>query len=63
MLAHCYDSWIEIDAKFAGGTYYNKNSGWSYIWQVQHDVEGLIALQLINLNMKESILILLFLEK
>ncbi len=36
--------WIEIDPKFAGGAYYNENNAWSYMWQVQHDVDGLIGL-------------------
>jgi predicted alpha-1,2-mannosidase len=41
-------NWIEIDPKFDGGRsgldYYNENNGWAYLWYVQHDIEGLIAL-------------------
>lgn len=40
--------WIMIDPKFDGGTggrdYYDENNGWTYLWQVQHDVNGLIGL-------------------
>jgi len=41
-------NWIDIDPKFDGGhaglDYYNENNGWMYLWNVQHDIEGLIAL-------------------
>jgi predicted alpha-1,2-mannosidase len=41
-------NWINIDPKFDGGKggrdYYDENNGWTYLWQVQHDVKGLIAL-------------------
>jgi predicted alpha-1,2-mannosidase len=41
-------NWIDIDPKFDGGhaglDYYNENNGWLYLWNVQHDMEGLIAL-------------------
>lgn len=46
-------NWIEIDPKFpfdpkfpemTSGDYYNENSGWIYLWNVQHDVEGLVGL-------------------
>jgi len=41
-------SWIDIDPKFAGGPggrdYYDENNGYTYAWQVQHDVSGLIEL-------------------
>ena len=46
-------NWIAIDPKFpfdpkfpdmSSGDYYNENSGWVYLWNVQHDVEGLIGL-------------------
>lgn len=41
-------NWIEIDPKFDGGmgarAYYDENNGWTYLWQTQHDVEGLISL-------------------
>ena len=40
--------WIDIDPKFDGGMggrdYYDENNGWTYLWQVQHDVKGLINL-------------------
>ena len=40
--------WIVIDPKFDGGSggrdYYDENNGWTYLWQVQEDVDGLIAL-------------------
>ena len=41
-------NWIKIDPKFAGGMggrdYYDENNGWTYMWQVQHDVNGLMNL-------------------
>ncbi|HMH21079.1 MAG TPA: GH92 family glycosyl hydrolase [Puia sp.] len=41
-------NWIEIDPKFDGGPggreYYDENNGWTYLWQVQQDIPGLIAL-------------------
>jgi predicted alpha-1,2-mannosidase len=40
-------NWIEIDPKFpeeSPGDYYNENNGWIYLWNVQHDIEGLIGL-------------------
>jgi len=40
--------WIPIDPKFDGGMggrdYYDENNGWTYKWQVQHDIDGLIGL-------------------
>ncbi|NOX64405.1 MAG: glycoside hydrolase family 92 protein, partial [Chlorobi bacterium] len=40
--------WIEIDPKFDGGPggrdYYDENNGYTYAWQVQHDIHGLINL-------------------
>lgn len=40
--------WIDIDPKFAGGMggrdYYDENNGYTFAWQVQHDVPGLIDL-------------------
>ena len=40
--------WIKIDPKFDGGMggrdFYDENNGWTYLWQVQHDVQGLIDL-------------------
>ncbi|TCC99814.1 GH92 family glycosyl hydrolase [Pedobacter psychroterrae] len=41
-------NWIKIDPKFDGGMggrdYYDENNGWTYLWQVQHDVKGLVGL-------------------
>jgi len=41
-------NWIEIDPKFDGGPggrdYYDENNGWTYAWDVQHDIPGLIEL-------------------
>lgn len=41
-------NWIMIDPKFAGGMggrdYYDENNGWTYLWQVQHNISGLIEL-------------------
>jgi predicted alpha-1,2-mannosidase len=41
-------SWVDIDPKFDGGVggrdYYDENNGWTYLWQVQHDIEGLMHL-------------------
>ncbi len=41
-------NWISIDPKFDGGMggrdFYDENNGWTYKWQVQHDVNGLIGL-------------------
>jgi len=40
--------WIDIDPKFDGGTggrdYYDENNGWTYLWQVQENIPGLIGL-------------------
>jgi predicted alpha-1,2-mannosidase len=40
--------WIDIDPLFDGGMggrdYYDENNGYTYLWQVQHDIPGLIAL-------------------
>jgi predicted alpha-1,2-mannosidase len=40
--------WINIDPKFDGGMggrdYYDENNGWTYLWQVQQDIPGLINL-------------------
>ena len=40
--------WIEIDPRLDGGMggrdYYDENNGWTYLWQVQHDIPGLINL-------------------
>jgi predicted alpha-1,2-mannosidase len=41
-------NWINIDPKFDGGMggrdYYDENNGWTYLWQVQQDIPGLINL-------------------
>ena len=40
--------WIDIDPKSDGGPgyrhYYDENNGWTYAWDVQHDIDGLIDL-------------------
>ena len=40
--------WIDIDPKFDGGPggrdYYDENNAFTYQWQVQHDIHGLINL-------------------
>jgi predicted alpha-1,2-mannosidase len=41
--------WISnFDPRFSGGLgnrdYYDENNGWTYLWDVQHDVSGLIGL-------------------
>lgn len=40
--------WININPKIDGGMgardYYDENNGWTYKWQVQHDIDGLIKL-------------------
>lgn len=42
------EEWIEIDPKFDGGPggrdYYDENNGYTFAWQVQHDIPGLINL-------------------
>ncbi len=42
-------AWIDIDPKFDGGPggrdYYDENNGYTYAWQAQHDIHGLIALK------------------
>ncbi|HTI07260.1 MAG TPA: GH92 family glycosyl hydrolase [Puia sp.] len=41
-------NWIDIDPRFDGGKggrdYYDENNGWTYLWQVQEDVKGLMNL-------------------
>ncbi len=41
-------NWIDIDPKSAGGRgyreYYDENNGWTYAWDVQHDIDGLTDL-------------------
>ena len=41
-------NWISIDPKFDGGMggrdYYDENNGWTFMWQVQQDIPGLIDL-------------------
>ncbi len=40
--------WVDIDPKSAGGPgyreYYDENNGWTYAWDVKHDIDGLIKL-------------------
>ena len=41
-------AWIDINPKSDGGPgyreYYDENNGWTYAWDVKHDIEGLIEL-------------------
>jgi len=41
-------NWLDIDPKSAGGRgyreYYDENNGWTYAWDVQQDIDGLIQL-------------------
>lgn len=41
-------AWVNIDPKYDGGKggrdYYDENNGWTYQWQVQQDIHGLIGL-------------------
>jgi predicted alpha-1,2-mannosidase len=41
--------WIDIDPKFDGGPggrdYYDENNGYTWAWQGQHDIQGLIKLK------------------
>ena len=41
-------NWINIDPKFDGGLggrdFYDENNGWTYLWQVQEDISGLVSL-------------------
>jgi predicted alpha-1,2-mannosidase len=41
-------NWITIDPAFDGGMggrdYYDENNGWTYLWQVQQNIPGLIGL-------------------
>ena len=40
--------WIDIDPEFDGGMggrdYYDENNGWTYLWQVQHNIPELIKM-------------------
>ncbi len=40
--------WIDIDPTWDGGmggrAYYDENNGWTYLWQVQQDIHGLVDL-------------------
>ena len=52
-------NWINIDPKFDGGMgardYYDENNGWTYLWQVQHDIPGLINLMGGNQNLEKKL--------
>jgi predicted alpha-1,2-mannosidase len=41
-------NWLDIDPKSAGGRgyreYYDENNGWTYAWDVPHDIAGLTVL-------------------
>lgn len=51
--------WIAIDPKFDGGMggrdFYDENNGWTYKWQVQHDVNGLVGLMGGKKNFEKSL--------
>lgn len=51
--------WITIDPKFDGGMggrdFYDENNGWTYKWQVQHDVNGLVSLMGGKKNFENSL--------
>ena len=40
--------WIDIDPKSGGGPgyreYWDENNGWTYAWDVKHDIDGLVGL-------------------
>ena len=40
--------WVDINPKSDGGPgyreYFDENNGWTYAWQVQHDIDGLTSL-------------------
>jgi predicted alpha-1,2-mannosidase len=55
-------NWINIDPKFADGDYYNENNGYSYLWYVPHDIEGLREL-MGGVNSFEKRLDLFFTER
>jgi predicted alpha-1,2-mannosidase len=52
-------SWIDIDPKFDGGKggrdYYDENNGWTYLWQVQQDIPGLMKLMGGRINFENSL--------
>ncbi|MDB5151343.1 MAG: glycoside hydrolase family 92 protein, partial [Mucilaginibacter sp.] len=52
-------NWIDIDPKFDGGLggrdYYDENNGWTYLWQAQHDISGLINLMGGNNNFQNKL--------
>jgi predicted alpha-1,2-mannosidase len=52
-------NWINIDPKFDGGLggrdYYDENNGWTYLWQVQHDIDGLINLMGGNISFQNKL--------
>ncbi|RED94971.1 GH92 family glycosyl hydrolase [Marinoscillum furvescens] len=41
-------AWVPIDPKLDGGLgyreYYDENNGWTYAWDVKHDIDGLVEL-------------------
>jgi predicted alpha-1,2-mannosidase len=52
-------NWINIDPKFDGGPggrdYFDENNGWTYLWQVQEDIPGLIDLMGGKKNFEERL--------
>lgn len=52
-------NWVDIDPKFDGGMgardYYDENNGYTYQWQVQHDIPGLRSLMGGSKPMEENL--------
>jgi len=52
-------NWVDIDPKFDGGMggrdYYDENNGWTYLWQVQHDIKGLESLMNGKTNFEQKL--------
>ena len=52
-------NWVNIDPKFDGGMggreYYDENNAYTYLWQVQHDIPGLIKLMGGNDSFEEKL--------
>ena len=52
-------NWIDINPTWDGGPggrdYYDENNGWTYLWQVQHDIPGLIGLMGGKLNFENRL--------
>jgi predicted alpha-1,2-mannosidase len=52
-------NWVRIDPKFDGGMggrdYYDENNGWTYLWQVQQNIKGLVGLMGGKLNFENKL--------